>query len=50
MKIKKNSILLVEGNADDRELAQLAFERSSIPLKMVIVESGVEALYHFLKI
>lgn len=38
------TILLVEDNPDDRELARLAFERSGIPLKMVIVESGVEAL------
>jgi len=38
------TILLVEDNPDDRELGKLAFERSGIPLKMVILGSGVEAL------
>lgn len=38
------TILLVDDNPDDRELARLAFERSGIPLKMVILGAGVEAL------
>lgn len=39
-----NSILLVEDNADDVELAQLAFERNRIHNELIVAWDGAEAL------
>lgn len=39
-----NSILLVEDNADDVELAQLAFERNRIQNELIVAWDGAEAL------
>jgi two-component system response regulator len=40
-------VLLVEDNEDDEELAVLAFERSRMANKMVVVHDGQEALDYF---
>lgn len=42
--MNQNAILLVEDNADDVELAQLAFERNRIPNELVVAWDGAEAL------
>jgi two-component system response regulator len=41
---KERIILLVEDNADDEELALLAFRLNQIPAKVLVVRDGVEAL------
>ena len=38
------NILLVEDNADDRELMRLAFAQSGIPHNLTVVSNGLEAL------
>lgn len=38
------SILLVEDNPDDRDLALLAFDQSKIANEIIVAEDGVEAL------
>ena len=38
------NILLVEDNADDRELMKLAFARGEIPHNLIVVSDGIEAL------
>ena len=38
------NILLVEDNADDRELMKLAFAQSEIPHNLIILSDGIEAL------
>lgn len=42
--MNQNAILLVEDNADDVELAQLAFERNRISNELVVAWDGAEAL------
>lgn len=42
--MNQNAILLVEDNADDVELAQLAFERNGITNELVVAWDGAEAL------
>jgi len=37
-------ILLVEDNASDEKLAQLAFQRSGVPCEIVVARDGAEAL------
>jgi two-component system response regulator len=41
---KERIILLVEDNADDEELALLAFRLNQTPVKVLVVRDGVEAL------
>lgn len=38
------NILLVEDNADDRELMKLAFARGEIPHNLIVVSDGIETL------
>ena len=45
--MSEKTILLVEDNQDDEELAVLAFERSRIANDMVVVRDGQEALDYF---
>jgi two-component system response regulator len=45
--VSEKIILLVEDNQDDEELAILAFERSRIANRMVVVRDGQEALDYF---
>ncbi|HEY9653083.1 MAG TPA: response regulator [Coleofasciculaceae cyanobacterium] len=40
----RNTILLIDDNPDDRELALLAFNRSRLANQVVIAQDGVEAL------
>lgn len=42
--MNQGAILLVEDNADDVELAQLAFERNGISNELVVAWDGAEAL------
>ena len=41
---KERSILLVEDNADDQELALLAFRLNQIPARIIVARDGSEAL------
>jgi CheY-like chemotaxis protein len=45
---KTGTVLLVENNADDARLAQLAFERAGVRYSLIIVADGTEAM-HYLK-
>jgi two-component system response regulator len=45
--VTEKIILLVEDNRDDEELAVLAYERSRIANRMVVVRDGQEALDYF---
>jgi two-component system, response regulator len=44
MKIKEQTILLVEDNDDDADLTAMAFHRAKITNPMIRVRDGVEAL------
>lgn len=41
---RPRTVLLVEDNDDDAELARAAFGRCEIPIDLVVAEDGVEAL------
>lgn len=41
---KRSTILLVDDNADDVELTQLAFEKLALDVDVVVARDGVEAL------
>lgn len=42
--MRPRTLLLVEDNPDDAELARLAFGRAGLPLEVVVAEDGADAL------
>lgn len=42
------TVLLVENNPDEEELLSLALEKSEIPLELVVVRDGIEAIDYLL--